>query len=140
MGCVLLREEKELPSNAIEAQGILIKEIYKKFGKESLELIKDVLGRQGRALGLKMKKNLPDSRLSSVAKRFIKNWDPSAVKVISISDEKFQIQGTKCPFGLEGNNWRIIRSFPTQEVRTALGKLVKAPTTIPIAKKPKTIS
>jgi hypothetical protein len=90
-----------LPTNPIEAQGMLIKAFYNKFGKEALPIIKEILGKQGRALGIKIKKKLPDSKLSTVAKAFTKNWDPSLVKVLAITDELFHIQGTHCPFGLE---------------------------------------
>ena len=96
--------DNELPKNTIEAQGLLIKSIYKKFGKESLSIIKDVCRRQGRALGLKIIEKLPNNRLTTVAEAFSKSFDPKFVKVISISDEKFQIQGTKCPFCLENTS------------------------------------
>jgi len=98
------KKSKELPANAIEAQGILIKGIYNKFGKSSLPIIDDALGRQGCALGLKVQKKLPDNKLSTIAKVFTKNWDSKLVKVISLSDEKFHIQGSKCPFGLENTS------------------------------------
>ncbi|NVM55040.1 MAG: hypothetical protein HWN66_15145 [Candidatus Helarchaeota archaeon] len=98
------KDSKPLPANAIEAQGLLIKKIYKKFGRDSLPIIEDVLGRQGCALALKVKKKLQDNKLSTVAKFFTKNWDPAFVKVLSISDEKFHIQGKKCPFGLENTS------------------------------------
>ena len=100
-------EEKnieKLPSNPIEAQGMLIKAFYEKFGKEALPIIKEILGKQGRALGLKIKKKLPDNKLSTVAKAFSKSNDPKLVKVIAIADDIFQIQGTKCPFGLENTS------------------------------------
>lgn len=61
---------EKLPSNPIEAQGMLIKAIYEKFGKEALPVIKEILGKQGRALGLKIRKKLPDNKLSIVAKAF----------------------------------------------------------------------
>ena len=95
---------KKLPANVIEAQGLLIKEIYKKFGNDSLPIIEEALGAQGSALGLKVKKKLPNIKLSTIAKAFTKNWDPKLVKVISMSDNKFHIQGTKCPFGLENTS------------------------------------
>ncbi|MHA1783784.1 MAG: hypothetical protein ACTSVY_12030 [Candidatus Helarchaeota archaeon] len=90
-----------LPKNPIEAQGELIKAFYEKFGSDSLEIIKKILGRQGRSLGLKIKKKIPDGRLSTVAKAFSKSYDPKLIKIVSISDEEFHIQGFKCPFGLE---------------------------------------
>ena len=96
--------DDELPKNPIEAQGLFIKSVYDKFGKESLPLIKAVCKKQGRALGLKIIKKLPNNRLTTVAEAFSKSFDPKSVKIISISDEKFQIQGTKCPFCLENTS------------------------------------
>lgn len=94
----------KLPSNPIEAQGLLIKEFYKKFGEEALPIIKKVCGKQGRALGFKIMKKLPDKKLTTVARAFSKSYNPDFVKIISISDEKFHIQGTMCPFGLENTS------------------------------------
>ena len=99
--------QKQLPKNSIEAQGLLIKAFYKKYGDEILPIIDDILSLQGRALGLKIKKKVPDIKLSTIAKAFVKNWDPKLVKVISISDKKFHIQGTKCPFGLENTSKKL---------------------------------
>jgi len=95
---------KHLPKNPIEAQGYLIKAFYERFGAEALPIIADVLAKQGCSLGLKIKAKLPDSRLSTVAAAFAKSFDPNLVKVISVSDEVFHIQGTKCPFGLENTS------------------------------------
>ena len=93
-----------LPRNATEAQGLLIKAFHKRYGDEILPVIDDILGRQGRALGLKVKSKLCDCRLSAVATAFAKNFDPSTVNVIASSDEKFHIQGSICPFGLENTS------------------------------------
>ena len=93
-----------LPKNAMEAQGLLIKAFHEQCGDSALPVINDILGRQGHALGLRAGKKLPDNRLSTVAEAFVKNFDPSIVHVVSISDEKFQIQGSKCPFGLENTS------------------------------------
>lgn len=96
--------EKALPKNATEAQGLLIKAVYEKYGQEVLPLIEDVLGRQGRALGLKAKSKLPDNRLSAIAAAFAKNFDPSTVDVVALADDFFHIRGKKCPFGLENTS------------------------------------
>ena len=95
---------KPLPRNPIEGQGELIKAFYAKYGAEIIPIIKEVLGRQGRALGLRIKRKTPDNKLSTIAKAFAKSFNPAHVKIISISDEKFQIQGTKCPFRLENTS------------------------------------
>ncbi len=98
------KNSEKLPSNPIEGQGLLIKEFYKRFGKEALPIIEKVCGKQGRALGLKIMKKLSDNKLSTVAQAFSKSFNPNSVKIISISDEIFHIQGTTCPFGLENTS------------------------------------
>ncbi len=96
-----------LPKNATEAQGLLIKAFYEKCGDEILHSIDNILGRQGRALGLKVKSKLPDCHLSTIAAAFTKNFDPTTINVVSISDEKFHLQGTTCPFGLENTSRQL---------------------------------
>ena len=96
-----------LPKNATEAQGLLIKAFHEKCGDGILPAIDNILGRQGRALGLKVKGKLPDCRLSTIAAAFAKNFDPSTINIVSISDEKFHIQGTTCPFGLENTSRQL---------------------------------
>lgn len=118
----------ELPKNPIEAQGMLIKTCYEKFGRAVLPIIKDVCRKQGCSLGLKVKKKLPDNRLSTVATAFSKSFDMNDVKVIEISDEKFQIQGTKCPFGLENTSRELcetVMEIDGEYFRTAVNEKVR---------------
>lgn len=96
-----------LPKNATEAQGLLIKAFHAKYGDEILPIVDNILGRQGRALGLKSKGKLPDCRLSTIAAAFTKNFDPATVNVVTISDDEFHIQGTACPFGLENTSRQL---------------------------------
>jgi hypothetical protein len=96
-----------LPKNVTEAQGLLIKAFHEKCGNEILSVIDNILGRQGRALGLKVKGKLTDYNLSTVATAFTKNFDPATINVVSMSDEKFHIQGTICPFGLENTSRQL---------------------------------
>jgi predicted hydrocarbon binding protein len=120
--------DEKLPNNPIEAQGLLIKGFYKKFGKEVLPIIEDVCRKQGRALGIKIAKKLSNNKLSTVAKAFAKSFDPNSVKIISISDEKFQIQGTKCPFGLENTSRELCdatMAIDLEYFRTAVNKKVQ---------------
>ncbi len=98
------KNSEKLPNNPMEAQGLLMIEFYKKFGKEALHVIENVCGKQGRALGLKIMKKVSDNKLKTVAQAFSKSFDPNFVKIISISDECFHIQGTMCPFGLENTS------------------------------------
>jgi predicted hydrocarbon binding protein len=96
--------DEPLPRNPIEAQGQLIKAFYKKFGSEAIPIIEKVLKRQGKSLGLKIKKKLPDDKLSTVAKAFSKSFDPKYVEVLTLNDKTFRITGTRCPFGLENTS------------------------------------
>jgi len=98
------KNSEKLPNNPMEAQGLLMIEFYNKFGKEALHVIENVCGKQGRALGLKIMKKVSDNKLKTVAQAFSKSFDPNFVKIISISDECFHIQGTMCPFGLENTS------------------------------------
>ncbi|MFX1321962.1 MAG: hypothetical protein ACFFAQ_09985, partial [Promethearchaeota archaeon] len=99
-----------------------------KFGKESLSVIKDVCRIQGRALGLKIIKKLPNYRLTTVGEAFSKSLDPKFVKIIFLSDEKFQIQGTKCPFCLENTSRELCEATMTidhEYFRTAVNEKIK---------------
>jgi len=120
--------DDELPKNSIEAQGLLIKSIYNRFGRTSLSIIKDVCRKQGRALGLKIIERLPNNRLTTVGEAFSKSFDPKFVKIISISDEKFQIQGTKCPFCLENTSRELCEAtmaIDHEYFRTAVSDKIK---------------
>ena len=96
-----------LPKNATEAQGLLIKSFYEKYGDDILPVVEDILGRQGRALGLKLHAQLSDPRLSAVGAAFSKNFNPADVDVAEISDHRFQIRGNSCPFGLENTSRKL---------------------------------
>ena len=122
------KNDEKLPSNPIEAQGLLIKAIYKRFGKDALPTIEEVCKKQGRALGIKIANKLSNKKLSIVGKAFTKSFDPNSVKIISISDEKFQIQGTKCPFGLENTSRELCEAtmaIDHEYFRTAVDQNVK---------------
>jgi len=122
------KQNEKLPRNPIEAQGMLIKAIYNKFGKKALPVIKDICRRQGRALGLKIKEKVPNSKLSTVAKAFSESYDPNNVDVVALSDEIFRIQGTKCPFGLENTSRELceaVMEIDHEYFRTAVNDKIK---------------
>lgn len=101
---------EKLPGNPIEAQGMLIKAFYKKFGKEAIPIIKEILGLQGKSLGLRIKEKLHNNKLSTVAKAFSQSYNPNDINIITISDNKFHIQGTKCPFGLKNTSRELCQA------------------------------
>ncbi|MBU2648029.1 L-2-amino-thiazoline-4-carboxylic acid hydrolase [bacterium] len=126
----------ELPQNPTQAQGLLIKETYKKFGQEALPLIRDVCGKQGQVLGAKILQKLPDNRLSTVAGAFAKSFDPKGSQVISIADDRFQIQGTRCPFGLENTSRELCEAVMEIDLayfRTAVSDSVQLEITTTVA-------
>jgi len=118
---------KHLPKNPTEAQGLLMKAIYERFGEEALPVIRDVCGRQGCSLGLRIKAKLSDNRLSTVAAAFAKSFNPDAVEVISVSDEKFHIRGKGCPFGLENTSRELceaVMNIDLEYFRTAVSEKI----------------
>ena len=122
------KQAKNLPRNPIEAQGMLIKAIYEKFGRSALPIIRESCKLQGKSLGLKIKSKLPDTKLSSVAKAFSKSYDPKDINIIKISDEVFQIQGTKCPFSLENTSRELceaVMEIDAEYFRTAVSERIE---------------
>lgn len=117
-----------LPKNPIEAQGMLIKAIYEKFGESALPIIREICRLQGKSLGLKIKTKLTDSKLSTVAKAFSKSYDPKDINIVKISDEVFQIQGIKCPFGLENTSRELceaVMEIDSEYFRTAVSENIE---------------
>jgi hypothetical protein len=128
------KEEKDpLPKNSTEAQGLLIKALYGKFGDEILPIVEEVLGIQGRALGLKIKNKMPDDNLSTAARTFVQNFEPADVKIIELTDEHFHIQGTKCPFGLENTSRKLCEAVMAID-REYFTAAVRGTTTLQIIK------
>lgn len=119
---------ENLPKNPIEAQGMLIKAFYEKFGAKAIPIIKEQCQKQGRALGLRIKRKLPDRKLSTVAKAFSKSFDQNSIRIIKISDDLFHIQGTKCPFGLENTSRELceaVMKIDHEYFRTAVNDKIE---------------
>jgi predicted hydrocarbon binding protein len=123
-----VKEIENLPKNSIEAQGMLIKAFYEKFGKDALSIIREVCKKQGQSLGLKIRNKLHDNRLTTVATAFAKSYNPDDIKIVEISDTKFQIQGNRCPFGLENTSRELceaVMEIDAEYFRTAVSKNIR---------------
>ena len=101
------KDDELLPKNGVEAQGMLIKAFYEKYGDDILPVVDRILGLQGRALGLRAKSKLSDNRLSTVAHAFMKNFDPATCRPLSITDTEVKLWGCKCPLGLENTSRKL---------------------------------
>ena len=102
--------------------------MYQNFGKDALPIISEVCRMQGKSLGLKISNKLPDNKLSTVATAFLRSYDPKLVKGITISDEKFRVQGTKCPFGLENTSRELcqaVMAIDLEYFRTAVNQNIQ---------------
>ncbi len=122
------RKEEILPSNPVESQGLLIKKFYEKFDKEALPIIRDVLSKEGKSIGQKIKKKLSNNKLSTVIEAFVSTYDPKIVKIISKSDTEFHVQGTKCPFGIENTSRDLceaVMSIDLEYFRTAVNDKIE---------------
>jgi hypothetical protein len=102
-----MADREKLPQNATEAQGMLIKAFHEKYGDEILPMIERIMGLQGRALGLKAKSKLPDNRLSTVGSAFMKNFAPESIQVPVVTDGRFHMIGSQCPFGLDNTSRKL---------------------------------
>ncbi len=96
---------EQLPKNSTEAQGLLIKAFYEKYGNEILPIVDEIMGLQGRALGLKAKSKLPENSLPTVARAFAKNFE--SAETVTLKEDEFNIRGISCPFGLENTSRKL---------------------------------
>ena len=102
-----MADKENLPMNATEAQGMLIRAFHEKYGDEALPMIERIMGLQGRALGLKAKGKLPDNRLSTVGGVFMKTFPPESIRVPEVTDHRFHMIGSHCPFGLDNTSRKL---------------------------------
>ncbi|MBD3253438.1 MAG: hypothetical protein GF383_00015 [Candidatus Lokiarchaeota archaeon] len=119
------QDNENLPKSPIEAQGMLIKAFYNQFGKKALPIIKEICRKQGKSLGLRIKKKLIDNNLPLVAKAFSKSFDQNFVKIVNLTDTCFRIQGTRCPFGLENTSRELceaVMEIDHEYFRTAMSE------------------
>ena len=91
-------------NTARDALALLTQKMFKKFGKEALDDIEDVWFKLGLTVGQKMKKNLPDTRLTTAATAFVEGGRKRGTKIdiLRLDDSGFCITGNHCGIGLSG--------------------------------------
>jgi hypothetical protein len=102
-----MSNEQEFHVNtARDALSLLTHKMYAKFGKEALPEIEDVWHKLGLSAGEKMKKNLPDPSLVTVAQAFVDGARRRGTKVdiLELTEKKFHAKGYKCAIGLTGKD------------------------------------
>jgi len=87
-----------------EALSLLSQKMFHKYGKEALPEIEDVWHKLGCAVGEKMKKNLPDTSLITVANSFVDGGRKRGAKidVLELTENKFHMKGYHCGIGING--------------------------------------
>ena len=91
-------------NTARDALSLLSQKMFKKFGKEVLADIEDVWFKLGLTVGQKMKKNLPDTRLTTAATAFVEGGRKRGTKIdiLRLDDSSFCLTGDRCGIGLVG--------------------------------------
>ncbi|MCD6561574.1 MAG: hypothetical protein J7L16_07450 [Deltaproteobacteria bacterium] len=91
-------------SSARDALSLLSQKMYSKFGADALPEIEYVWHKLGLAVGEKMKKNLPDTNLSTVARSFTDGARKRGTKIdlIKLDDKVYHLKSYACALGLKG--------------------------------------
>ena len=125
---VFPEQKEDLPRTPLEAQRLLIKALYTKFGKEALPVIQEVMGKQGKALGLEARKKLEDHSLEEVAKAFGEFYKSELLKLKTLSKNKILIRCEKCPYELEDTSLELcyaVMELDREFYSAALGEKVE---------------
>lgn len=96
-------------NTARDALSLLSQKMFKKFGKDALADIEDVWFQLGLAVGQKMKKNLPDTRLTTAASVFVEGGRKRGINVdiLRLDDNGFCVTGDHCGVGLAGKGYEL---------------------------------
>jgi predicted hydrocarbon binding protein len=109
--------------------GALGKAFYKKYGKEALPIITEVMGQGGVQEGKIMQQMAPAKSMNAVGEMY-KNMGAilgMGLETAKLSDDTFHFTLSKCPFGIEGTSKELceaMMAFDKNAVSTFLGKEV----------------
>ena len=105
-----MSKEHEIKVNtARDALSLLSQKIYSKFGTDGLPEIEYVWHKLGLAVGEKMKKNMPDTRLSTVGQSFTDAARKRGTKIdlIKLNDKICHLKSYACALGLKGKGRKL---------------------------------
>jgi hypothetical protein len=98
------KNEEFKVNTARDALALLTHKMYARYGREALDIIGDVWHKLGQSIGKQMKKNLPDTKLTTVGQFFVDSGRKRGTKidVLELNEKKFHIKGYRCALGLKG--------------------------------------
>jgi hypothetical protein len=109
--------------------GEICKGFYRKFGKEALPVISEVMREGGDKVGKIMRESLPSKSMKTICQQDMVSdsmfgW---GLEVVELTDDTSHVKMPKCPLGLEGTSRELCESVMVndlQKATTFLGKKV----------------
>jgi len=116
--------------HSLMGMGLLSAAFYKKYGKEALPIITEVMSKGGEEIGKIMKQMMPVKGMKDFSEAFQMMGSMMGAKfeTIELSDDKFHFKGSHCPLCLEGTSRDLCEATMTHDAKMAsvlLGKQVK---------------
>jgi hypothetical protein len=117
--------------------GALCKAFYKKYGKEALPIITEIMSQCGAEMGEIMQQMMPVKSMKGIGEIYKNQGALMGVKIVNMSDDTLHFNMTECPMGIEGTskelceammNWDkgMIHTFLGQEGKVKVLKTVAA--------------
>jgi predicted hydrocarbon binding protein len=110
--------------------GALGKAFYKKYGKEAIPTITEVMNRGGVEHGKLMQQMTPTKDMKTAGEMFkmMGQMMDMKMEVIELSDDTFHFKVSQCPLGIEGTSKELCEALMTSDKKmlsTFLGKEVE---------------
>jgi predicted hydrocarbon binding protein len=109
--------------------GALSKAFYKKYGKDALPIITEVMGESGVEEAKIAQRMLKGKGMNAVRELFgMMEMMDMQVEIIDFSDDMIRVKEAVCPMGLEGTSKELCEAMMTSNekmVSTLLGKEVE---------------
>jgi len=116
--------------HSLMGMGLLSAAFYKKYGKEALPIITEVMSRGGVEWGKIMKEMAPAKSMKDIGEQF-KMMAPMIgmeMEIIELSDDTLHFKGSQCPLGIEGTSKELCEAMMTNDKKmmsTVLGQEVE---------------
>ena len=114
--------------------GALGKAFYKRYGKEALPIITEVMSQGGVEKGKIMQQMVPVKSMKGVGEMY-KNMGAMmgmGMEIVKLSDDTFHFKMSQCPLGIEGTSKELCEAMMATDkkaVSTLLGQEVECEST-----------